>query len=95
MNAENAHLYLPLVQALADGKTIEHSVGGQYWEKLDKVDFLFPPDQYRVAIEPQKPIEILVWVKKDGTPTMLALGCGEGDTWEEETVRRFIEVTNQ
>jgi hypothetical protein len=95
MNKDNAHLYLPLVQALAEGRAIEHSVGGQYWEKLDKVDFLFPPDQYRAAIEPRKPIELLVWVTEDGTPTMIAIGFKEGEKFHGETVRLFREVTNQ
>lgn len=104
MNKENAHLYLPLVQALADGKDIEHSYDGKYWEKIpNNVDFLFAPDQYRIAIEPRKPIELLVWVKEDGTPTLIAYGYKEGDkwgsdvggVWELETARLFREVTNQ
>jgi len=96
MNKENAHLYLPLVQALADGKAIEHSYDGIYWEKIpNNVDFLFAPDQYRIAIEPRKPAELLAWVKEDGTPTMFSYGFNVGDKFYGESVRLFREVTNQ
>ena len=96
MNKENAHLYMPFVQALADGLTIEHSYDGKYWEKIpNNVDFLFAPDQYRIATEPPKPIETPVWVSKNGTPTMLALGCRVGDAWGDETVRLFREVIEE
>jgi hypothetical protein len=96
MNKDNAHLYLPLVQALAEGKTIEHSCDGNYWEKLSStVDFLFDPEQYRIVQEPRKPAELLVWVKEDGTPTMRVIGFKEGETFHDETVRLFREVTNQ
>ena len=57
MNKENAHLYLPLVQALADGKTIEilaNRNGCEDWEEV--LDFTFfcscPPCTYRIKPEP-------------------------------------------
>lgn len=98
MNKENAHLYLPLVQALADGKTIQHLVGDEHWvdcKNDDDVRFIFPPDEYRIANEPRKPIELLAWVTEDGTPILLAHGHKEGDKWDQETARLFREVTNQ
>lgn len=96
MNKDNAHLYLPLVQALAEGKTIEHSYDGKYWEKIPStIDFLFAPEQYRIFQEPRKPAELLVWVREDGTPTMISTGFKEGETFHDETVRLFREVTNQ
>jgi hypothetical protein len=96
MNKENAHLYLPLVQALAEGKTIQHLVGGTQWEDCkNNVQFSFSPDQYRIATEPRKPAELLVWVMEDGTPTMIATGFKEGEIFHGETVRLFREVTNQ
>ena len=96
MNKDNAHLYLPLVQALAEGKTIEHSNDGKYWEKIpSRIDFLFAPERYRIIQEPRKPAELPVWVQEDGTPTMRAIRCKEGETCHGETVRLFREVTNQ
>lgn len=96
MNKDNAHLYLPLVQALAEGKTIEHSYDGKYWEKIPStIDFLPAPEQYRIVQEPRKPAELLVWVREDGTPTMIAIGCEGGEAFGDQTVRLFREVTNQ
>lgn len=51
MNKDNAHLYLPLVQALADGKTIEHNFGG-VWGELNEFEFDSPPQSYRIKPEP-------------------------------------------
>jgi hypothetical protein len=96
MNKENAHLYLPLVQALAEGKTIQHWVGDEHWvDCKNYVNFFSSPDHYRIAIEPRKPIELLAWVKEDGTPTMFSYGFNVGDKFYGESVRLFREVTNQ
>ena len=97
MNKDNAHLYLPFVQALADGKTIEHSFDGKYWEKIpNNVDFLFAPEQYRIVQEPRKPTELLVWVRdNDGEPTMFAHGFKVGEKFHGETVHLFREVIEE
>lgn len=52
MNRENAHLYLPLVQALKEGHTIQFSYspsnqGAQWFDRPD-VQFDAPPEYYRV-----------------------------------------------
>jgi hypothetical protein len=55
MNKENAHLYLPLVQALAEGKTIEilaNRKGCEDWEETVSLDFSCTPDCYRIKPEP-------------------------------------------
>lgn len=55
MNKDNAHLYLPLVQALADGKTIQYkSPYNDKWEDKTSVQFDSSPDQYRIKPEPIK-----------------------------------------
>ena len=55
MNKDNAHLYLPLVQALAEGKTIQFkSQFDNKWEDLHSVQFNYTPDQYRIKPEPIK-----------------------------------------
>jgi hypothetical protein len=96
MDKDNAHLYLPLVQALAEGKTIEHSYDGDYWTKIPStIDFLLAPEQYRIATEPRKPIELLVLVTEDGTPTMIAIGFKEGEKFHGGTVRLFREVIEE
>ena len=52
MNKENAHLYLPLVQALADGKTVQHRDDKGYWYGIGEFSFKDPPDNYRIKPEP-------------------------------------------
>lgn len=53
MNAQNAKLYLPLVQALADGKQLQVLACGKTWE--DRTDLIFdaPPNAYRIKPEPR------------------------------------------
>ena len=53
MTQQNAHLYLPLVQALADGKTIQTS-NGYHWHDEPHQDFVFSmePAGYRIKPEP-------------------------------------------
>lgn len=56
MNKNNAKDYLPLVQALADGKVIQvKTVCG--WVDSESIGFVFPPDQYRIKPEPRE-----IWV---------------------------------
>ncbi len=57
MNIHTAKQFLPLVQALADGKTIQgcvDSVSGNWvdFETGSEVDFTDPPDHYRIKPEP-------------------------------------------
>jgi hypothetical protein len=53
MNAQNAAQFLPLVQALADGKMIqEHNV--LKWVDLKNPQFTREPDCYRVKPEPRE-----------------------------------------
>jgi hypothetical protein len=47
MNKQNAKEYLPLVQALADGKTIQLKIN-HCWEDLDC------PTQFRIKPEPRR-----------------------------------------
>jgi hypothetical protein len=54
MNKDNAKDYLPLVQALADGKTIQIRGEDHKWKDMMDVAFLYSVDHYRIA-EP-KPV---------------------------------------
>lgn len=47
MNASNAKDYLPLVQALADGKTVQLSDGNGGWIDGD-IEFTYPASEYRI-----------------------------------------------
>jgi hypothetical protein len=58
MNKENAKDYVPLVLALADGKTIQMKHLPSSWENwtdVQELGFSLTPDHYRVKPEPPKP----------------------------------------
>jgi len=61
MNKDNAKEFLPLVQALADGKTIQIRLSEQgEWRDCELPEFCGTPGFYRIKPEPRKPRE---WVK--------------------------------
>jgi hypothetical protein len=54
MNKHNAKDYLPFVQALADGKTIQGLLipSGEWCDLQHEMDFQWPAEQYRIKPEP-------------------------------------------
>lgn len=54
MNKDNARDYLPLVQALADGKPLQvKTVNG--WDDIQSgVSFCYAPEKYRIKPEPKE-----------------------------------------
>ncbi len=71
MNAQNARLFLPLVQAVMDGKTIEfdRNFGKSKpdWTAIHAPDFCHAPELYRIKPEPPKPREFRMWVHENGS----------------------------
>lgn len=62
MNKDNAKDYLPLVQALAEGKTIQYySTTTSKWVDDDDFTFCLPPTGYR--IKPER-IKKKMWYKE-------------------------------
>lgn len=61
MNKDNAKDYLPLVQALAEGKVIQMYSGG-VWRDLDPEAEMFIDDRitYRIKPEPRE-----IWVRRN------------------------------
>jgi len=53
MNEDNARDYLPLVQALAEGKTIQLFSDGDGWEDIRSPIFDRPAKLYRIKPEPK------------------------------------------
>jgi len=49
MNKDNAKDYLPLVQALADGKTLQYYHTDQVWIDCNEISFADDPNYYRIA----------------------------------------------
>lgn len=61
MNSSNAKQFLPLVQALAEGKTIQirDPYKGDVWEDGFNVEFSFGPERYRVKpVAPRELFEV-------------------------------------
>jgi hypothetical protein len=57
MNKDNAAQFLPLVQALAEGKTIQFNPGtsdNPQWGDVEDLSFDGNPDDYRVKPEPRE-----------------------------------------
>jgi len=55
MNKSNAKDYLPLVQALAEGKTIQMRYADKIWRDVDHIDIVsVDADRYRIKPEPKK-----------------------------------------
>ena len=59
MNKDNAKNYLPLVQALADGKTIQFLTSYGIYVDVRNPDFVAPPSDYRIKPEP-----MVVWLNE-------------------------------
>ena len=83
MNAINAKDYLPLVQALIEGKTVQYRLLGEKWSTGGDVDFSLPPDQYRIKPEPRE-----IWVNVYPNE----VGCGIYHS-REEAIRRCANDT--
>lgn len=69
MNKDNAHLYLPLVAALAAGKTIQQTgpdVKGRWFDSPSPT-LILPPDSYRIKPEFIPPAELFV-LEASGVP---------------------------
>lgn len=65
MNKENARDYLPLVQALADGKTIEYRDSDDAWIDCELPTFNQHSSRYRIKPEPsQESLEMASYLEE-------------------------------
>lgn len=87
MNREEAKKLLPIIQAYADGKEIQHNFNGD-WSNMDYFDFDDDPENYRIKLEPRE-----YWLFKDSTdPTYTVRSFHPDGTWDEVIhVREVIE----
>ena len=55
MNKENAHQYLPLIQALADGKKLQiaYTSDPNAWYDAEEINFIWDLSLYRIKPEPR------------------------------------------
>jgi|TARA_R110000823_G_scaffold142576_7_gene272617 hypothetical protein len=90
MNKETAHLYLPFVQALADGDDVQYH-GSRGWDDPREIYFSNDPENYR--IKPKEPLEVKIWVNNKTNKTGLpANNYFDGANNGVATVRLFREV---
>ena len=55
MNKQTAKAFLPLIQALADGKTIQvFHPSRRVYEDAENPDFSYPASEYRIKPEPRE-----------------------------------------
>lgn len=59
MNKDTAKDCLPLVQALADGRSIKYRIGAEEWYDREQFDFSDKPENYRIKPEPRE-----IWVNE-------------------------------
>lgn len=81
MNARNAKDYLPLVQAMADGKVIE-MYWSNGWKELEETSFSGPAERYRIKPEPRE-----IWVNHYYNPCRLDQIC---DSQQEANQRAVL-----
>ena len=78
MNKSNAKQYLPLVQALAEGKTIQYKRSVESdWVDMANTNFIYAPTRYR--IKPER-IKKKMWYKKGMVPMYDANAVNTPDT---------------
>lgn len=81
MNASNAKDYLPLVQALVEGKVIQSSIGG-VWRDDKDVDFTLAADRYRIKPDPRE-----IWVNHYANPCRLDQVCDSKEEADQRCAR--------
>lgn len=92
MNKDNAKDYLPLVQALADGKSIQVLSAGE-WKDAEQLTTLSrSANDYRIKPEPRE-----IWFNELPSGTLSGPYFSEDAAFQDRTfgtaVRRYREVT--
>ena len=87
MNKKNAHKFLPLVQALADGKTIQYA--GANWEDIEELVFSEYDKPKDFRIKPVEPRTFVIYVNQY-THQIHNQMYGDSD-WERITVQEVLK----
>lgn len=92
MNAQNAREYMPLVQALAEGKKIQlsYKTCPNDWYDADEINFFWEPSLYRIKPEPRT----FGIVRSKSCGSIYSEGDWDGsypDNWERITVVEVLE----
>ncbi len=94
MNKNNAKDYLPFVQAMAEGKTIQGCIDTKKYswndyEEDECLTFDAPVNHYRIKPEPR-----VVWINDTGT-IILTQQEYDSDKWFRPDFHKFIEVLDE
>ena len=84
MNAHNAAQYLPLVQAMADGKKLEINLGNNEWISTGEITFSNAPSNYRIVPESTRVITPGRWRMRNGN-IVAVIKCGEVISSSDDT----------
>lgn len=93
MTKENAHLFLPFVQAMAEGKTIQYmykNLGDILWNDFydeDQISFGGAIENYRIKPEPRT---FELWINKD-SGSIRSHQPTDKPEWERITVQEVLE----
>lgn len=91
MNKENAHKYLPLVQALADGGTLQYRHSSKGWTDCNELHFDVMLECYRIKPEPRT-FEIVRCKLSCGSIYNEATWDGSNpEIWERITVMEVLK----
>jgi hypothetical protein len=85
MNKENAKEFSPLVQALADGKTIQWKTDSGNWKDGVNLGFNLNPEDYRIKPEPR------IWEVYVGPSGEIICGYN----WDYTNKQRLERITVQ
>lgn len=96
MNKDNAKDYLPLVQAMADGKRIQFLNAPNEWVDSETMSLCYDPEFYRINPEPR---EWWICVNKGKNPYQsdsnpVICGCEQilgGNKREQIRVREILD----
>lgn len=88
MNKNNAKDYLPLVQALAEGKVIQYFPDeSEGWIDCDEVNFLIYASKFRIKPEP-----LVIYAVMDSQDMMVRSASKNREWAGNGKVRKFVEV---
>ena len=95
MNKDNAKDYLPLVQALAEGKTIEYRDSDDAWIDCESPTFNQHSSRYRIKPEPKKAWYRVALIKDGGGYWTKAIGCEDYNFMDDKNVTFIRWLTDR
>lgn len=95
MTPQEAKELLPIIEAYANGETVQYRLPGEDWEDSSNLDFTDPVAQYRIKPKPRlvemthEDLPAVFWVqeKGDGCTNLVTVIHPDGDL---ETEREYI-----